>query len=515
MKIAAAALAPCCFLLLLPALSAAQSSTGGAGAAAQAGRELLAGRYEAAIPLFSKLAGDEPGNGAAWYGLVLAQLRAHHARDAYASAGQALAKAGATAGARTAAGIAAFRRGEIPEAGRFFAAALRIDPDNPAALTGLARVSSAVSMFGNASQLRLRASKSAPDDPELKVAYADTVKGGAHIAALRAALARLDPASEQAARLRVHIANDVALGDRRLNRLVSPYQSESVKLFLILDGVRNPIGAGLVVRLNGKQTAQLLLDTGATGISISPKLAEKAGLEVVSGAAGEVKGIGDGKVQSSIDYIAQKLQIGNLEFADYSLSAFRSAKSAHYDGLIGPDALSRFLVRVDFPHLEMSLEPRPVSSAADSNQPSGPVNASPKLAEGFSRLYRIGDHLFVPTFINDAAKPVLFLVDSGSSTNIIDVDTAHEFTHTSNDPRLLVKGVQGSVRDAWRAGRLSLRFANFRQDNPDLIAMSLDSLSEDMGVACAGILGMPTLSHLVVTLDYLEGAIRFDYNKPR
>jgi hypothetical protein len=35
-----------------------------------------------------------------------------------------------------------------------------------------------------------------------------------------------------------------------------------------------------------------------------------------------------------------------------------------------------------------------------------------------------------------------------------------------------------------------------------------------MGVGFGGILGMPVLGHLAVTIDYLEGAIRFEYNQP-
>ena len=37
------------------------------------------------------------------------------------------------------------------------------------------------------------------------------------------------------------------------------------------------------------------LDTGASGIAVSPKFAEKAGLQVISGEASDAKGIGDKK----------------------------------------------------------------------------------------------------------------------------------------------------------------------------------------------------------------------------
>ena len=74
----------------------------------------------------------------------------------------------------------------------------------------------------------------------------------------------------------------------------------------------------------------LLVDTGASGVAISPKAAEKAGLEIVNGAGFEAKGIGDREAQSSLAYTAQDLRIGDIAFADYPVSAFQSAKSANF-----------------------------------------------------------------------------------------------------------------------------------------------------------------------------------------
>jgi hypothetical protein len=47
------------------------------------------------------------------------------------------------------------------------------------------------------------------------------------------------------------------------------------------------------------------------------------------------------------------------------------------------------------------------------------------------------------------------------------------------------------VDQASRADRISLIFAGFRQDNPDLIAINLEKMSDSMGVGFGGILGVP------------------------
>lgn len=472
--------------------------------------ELFAARYENATALFSQIVEQRPATGDAWYGLVRAHLGQHHWREAYSAADQALNRAPQTAGAETAAGLAMYRRGDLGSAETHYQAALKIDRAYPGALRGLASIYSAISLFKSARDLRLKAYSAAPNDPDLMLFHANTLKGQKHIEALEEALARLDPGSEEARSLKVHIANDRAVGDRKLRRLISPYQNGRVKLLQLLDGPSRAFGVGIVARLNQKETVKLLMDTGASGISLSPKAAEKAGLQQLSSETSEAKGIGDQKVQPSIAYLASEVQAGDATFADYPISVFRSAKSADYDGLIGPDVFSPFLVKIDFVRLVMSLETRPAGSP---EPPDEPLDWNGQLPPGFYRVLRFGDHLAVPTFIN-GGRSALFLVDSGSSANLIDTATAKEFTKVGTDSRTIVGGIQGKVDKVSRADRVSLVFAGFRQDNADVIAISLEKMSDSFGVGFGGILGMPVLRNLALTVDYRGGAIKFEYNKP-
>jgi tetratricopeptide (TPR) repeat protein len=106
-------------------------------ALAEAQRELFAARYENAVTLYSKIVEQRPAEADAWYGLVRAQLGSHHSREAYTAAGQALDKAPQTAGAETAAGLAMYRRGDLPKAEAHYQAALKIKRDYPGALRGM------------------------------------------------------------------------------------------------------------------------------------------------------------------------------------------------------------------------------------------------------------------------------------------------------------------------------------------------------------------------------------------
>ncbi len=157
-----AAIAASGLVLSLPVHAAGE---GEPAALVNAQRELFAARYENAAALYRMLLAAQPSDGDAWYGLVRAELRAHHSHDAYKAADEALRASPGSPGAQTAAGMAMYRRGDLSTAEGDFRAALRINPNYPGALAGLASVYSAVSMFKSARDLELKAYRQAPGDP--------------------------------------------------------------------------------------------------------------------------------------------------------------------------------------------------------------------------------------------------------------------------------------------------------------------------------------------------------------
>jgi Flp pilus assembly protein TadD len=477
-----------------------------AGPLQDAERELFAARYKASALLYGALLAKGPTESAAYCGLIRALIEDHRSQEAYAAAEAALRQDPHSAGVQAGAGLSAFRRGDLAKAEDYFRSALRLDPGNAAALRGLASVNGAVSRLKTARGLAEAAYLKAPGDPELIVAHAGTLKGAEHIQALQEALSILDPESEQARYLRAHVANDLAIGNRKLRQMTSPDGTIRIRLFRILNGPSDWRGVGLAVKMNEK-TVRLMLDTGASGISVSPKVAERAGLESLGDHASEVKGIGDEHAQAAFRYIASELRAGEVVFTDYPISVFRSAQSSDYEGLIGADVFRRFIVTVDFPRLELLLVPR--AGADSSEETDEPVDSGPP-APGFHRVFRFGNHLAVPTLINDGPA-TLFLLDSGSSANFIDTTTGKQSSTLYSDDRTKVKGIQGGVKQVSRADNVRLVFAGFRQNNPSLVAINLEKMSDSIGVAFGGILGMPVLSQLRVTIDYREGTVHLDH----
>jgi tetratricopeptide (TPR) repeat protein len=264
------------WLALCAAICSARAST-----LEDAEKELFAGRYKNAAELYAKVVANSPVDPSAYYGLIRSLIEDHRNQEAYSKATEALERFPQAASVQTAAGLAAYRKGDIAEAEEHFRTALRLDSNDAGALEGLASIHETVSHFKTARNLRLQAYGKSPRNPRLMIAHANTLKGADHIAALREALAVLDADSEQARGLRAHIADDLAAGDRKISRLMSPYEKAKIKLFLIQDGPLKPRGLGARIQFNQHETARLLLDTGASGISVSPKLAERAGLELL------------------------------------------------------------------------------------------------------------------------------------------------------------------------------------------------------------------------------------------
>lgn len=474
-------------------------------AAQEAETELFAARYDRAAQLYSKLLRDDPAWAPGYYGIVRALIGAHRAPEAYAAAAEGLQHAAESAEVYAAAGLAAYRRGDLPKAEAYFRKARQIDPNYAYALSGLASIYNSVSRFRTGQTLMAQAYRASPADPLLIAAYAGQLRRGEHIAALERALSIYDPVTREARRLSAHIAVDKAAGDRKLEQLGSPYQVYDIELVQIGIAPRHSYGVGLRVRLNDKRPVLLILDTGASGISISTKAAEKAGLERLGGKSFEVGGIGDYKPQDAFTYLANAVAVGDLRFSNFLVEGFKTAKTDDYDGFIGTDVFHRFQVYIDFQKLLLTLVPNPNGQPLDDE----PADASDTVPAGFSRAFRFWHALAVQTSVNQGPQH-LFVVDSGAWGNLIDTGLAQGYTKVRRDHGSGLGGLQGPVDEVSRASRVSLVFAGFRQDNSDVLAASLEAMGDGLGVGIAGILGMPVLWQMKLTIDYRNGALRFE-----
>ena len=113
-----------------------------------------------------------------------------------------------------------------------------------------------------------------------------------------------------------------------------------------------PRAFAVSVRLNDRVTASLMLDTGASGLTISRKLAEKAGARKLSEHS--LEGVGSAGALAGYVGWLDKVTVGDFEFHDCNIHVSPNM-NADYDGLIGTDVFEKYLVTIDFPAHELHL----------------------------------------------------------------------------------------------------------------------------------------------------------------
>src|ERR1019366_6829044 len=243
-------------------------------------------------------------------------------------------------------------------------------------------------------------------------------------------------------------------------------------------------GIGLSTKLNDREV-RLLLDTGAGGIVVGRKIAEKAGLTRIS--ALHVGGIGDKGLQSGYPAVADHIRIGELEFQDCVIAVSDKSSVAEADGLIGADVFGAYLVEIDLPGMRLRLSPLPKrpedvvaptslnsegeeQASAEQKQDSvteptskeqkssspGPKTPrrlprdryiAPELHD-WTKVFRFGHTMLVPTSVNDS-KSMLFGLDTGAFSNILSLRAGQRLGKVCSEDRVRVHGLNGEVKKVY------------------------------------------------------------------
>ncbi len=112
------------------------------------------------------------------------------------------------------------------------------------------------------------------------------------------------------------------------------------------------------VTFNGSVTAPMALDTGAPGLSISRKLADKLGLFDNDEGKLETFAGGIGGSVPAVRTIIDTVNIGGAQDKFISANIFPSISSS-FEGLIGMDFMSRFSIKIDTRRHLLILEELP------------------------------------------------------------------------------------------------------------------------------------------------------------
>ena len=303
-------------------------------------------------------------------------------------------------------------------------------------------------------------------------------------------------------------------------RLANKLSSTEADLQALLIDPRHLRGYGLNVSVNGK-SSRLLLDTGAGGIIINKRLAEKAGIKQLSTI--KFGGIGDAGLRSGYIGYADSIKVGELEFRNCLVEVSEKRFLVDEDGLIGANVFSRYLVTIDFLWHKLKLEQLPKRTGEQEETASLDVDDEDENAEphdryiapemqGYTKVLRFGHDLLIPTWIGSDPTPKLFLIDTGAVTNNMSLSAARGVTGVHHDALTEVRGVSGEVKKVYSADKAKIHFSHFEQENQDILTIDMSSISKHTGTEVSGILGFTTLRLFNIKIDYRDGLVDFIYN---
>jgi len=504
-----------------PAAPAAEEST----TAPKVNEPLLAaralmkkGQLKDAAAAFKALVDKDPTLADAHAGLVRCLLSSNQLSDADYAAKKALEALPSSAVVHAAAGDVAFRSGNFGEAEKEYRAALKIDANSARAVFGMGRMLQMVSMNKRAKENYTKAHELDSEDRQITGYWLNTLPYAERLEQSK----KLDGDPDEMANNRRYLT---ALAEKKPWVLATEIKPMEIKMphygrkvEYTYDVDRSPTtiskGYGLQVKFNDRVSADLLLDTGAGGIVIGRKLAERAGAVKISDTA--IGGIGDKGPVESYEAWIDKINIGGVEFHNCVVTVSSKNNVADESGLIGTDVFNQFLVTLDFHELKLLLTPLPKNPVGPADDKWQDRYIAPEM-QGFTKFYRFGHDMVVPVVVNDKAAGN-FVLDTGAELTTIDKKFAAQVMKATADDDYRISGVSGKVSQVLTGQKAILQFAKMRIESHDMPVFSLDNNSADEGTEIAGFIGIRVLSQMKMTIDYRDGLVNlevYDFKKAR
>ena len=476
------------------------------------------GKLTDAGAAFKALVEKDPTLAEAHAGLVRCLLSSNQLDEADGAAKKALAALPASAVVHAAVGDVAFRSGNFGDAEKEYRAALKIDTNSARAVYGMGRMLHMVSLNKRAKENFVRAHQLDPEDGEITRYWLETLPYAERLEQAK----KLDGDADEMANSRRYLA---ALAEKKPWVLATEIKPMEIKMpqygrkvEYVYDVDRSPKtiskGYGLQVKFNDRATAELLLDTGAGGITIGRKLAERAG--AVKIADTWIGGIGDKGAVESYEAWIDKINIGGLEFHNCVVTVSSKTDVVDDAGLIGADIFDEFLITLDFREQRMLLAPLPKNPAGSEDGKWQDRYIAPEM-QGFTKFYRFYHDIVVPVVVNDKATGN-FILDTGAELTTMNKKLATQVMKATADDDYRIKGVSGSVSQVLTGQKAILQFAKMRIESHDLPVFSLDNTSANEGTEIAGLIGIRVLSQMKMTIDYRDGLVNlevYEFKKAR
>ena len=339
-----------------------------------------------------------------------------------------------------------------------------------------------------------------PRDPQIIRSYAAVVRNrDAESTLLRnyIALGGEDRAGLESAAGRIQVNQQ--LGDRETGTLESPYRAYVLPMKPYCPTAR-PAGMLLTVTINDAKPLRLIFDTGAEGVVIRGKAAEKLGLEFLGSK--EFHGLGSGERVHGKIGLARSLSIGELRIKNCLIDVSESLPAGDADGVIGPALLQRFLIRFSASQGRLELLPFAEETDVAMERPWQASNRTiPPGMERFTEAVHV-DHLLLVKARIDGETAGHFLLDTGAAFSLI----SRELALPGQTGSASITGLSGRSGGE-RVSPVRFQFAREPLVDSDAIAYDLRGMSSQTGVDVSGLIGYRALSQKVLTINYRDGLI--------
>ena len=435
-------------------------------------------------------------------------LRSGNIRQALAEAAAAERVAPKRAETSALLGDIEFRRADFEAAGRDFNTALEIDPNCASAHLGLGRLDQLHFRRRAALQRMATAYSLDPSDAETVLAYSSLASDRQQEMALLERFLALGAGMprEQLETALGRLQFYRRLGSRRLAFLEGAYQRYvlPMEVWSARPGLVN--GLLLAVSINGSKPLRLVFDTGAAGIAISPRSAEKLGLEYMADAG--LHGVGQSGVEAR-KTLAESVRIGDLRLGNCVVDVADRALADDIDGVIGANLFQQFIVRLDARRRTLELLPYPDEAPWWRSQEQLWAGRDRRVPAGMESLTPVcqAAHLLLVSAKLDRDASAYLILDTGAAFSSVSRQMGVPF---DEPPDFDVSGPGGGPVNAFRAGAVQLRLAGRDLTDPNAVTLDFTRLSNVHGVEISGLIGYPMLSRCTLTLDYRDGLIGLD-----
>jgi predicted aspartyl protease len=454
-------------------------------------------------------------------GLIRSLLRAYKLDEADEAAKKAVAAVPSSAMVHVAAGDVAFRTGRFGDTETEYRSALKLDPKFARAQLGMGRMLQMVSMNKRAKDTFAKAHELDPSDSEITDYWLDSLPYTEHLDQLKK-MAGDHPSPREKEQIELL----TAVAHKKPWALTNEIKSAEIKMLPYGDShagvftgnsegvARVHKGFGLSLKFNDRISADILLDTGAHGLIIGRKLAEKIG--VVKIADTFMGGIGDqGPTEGYLGWV-DKIKIGSVEFKDCLVEVSSKGDIVDESGLMGTDVFEKFLVTLDFKDWKLLLGPLPANPNAASQDDEWQDRYIAPEMQGYTKFWRFGHLMVVPVVVSDKAMGN-FALDTGSDGNLISPKLARQVTKL-NYEGYSMKGVSGKVKEVLNGDKAILQFAKMRVQSADIPVIPVGSTGGREGTELAGLVGIRTLVQMKMTIDYRDGLVNlavYDFKPAR